>query len=126
LYFEGRGHEGLAGVLVLGALALSLFAWLFSAVSLAPLHYEGKSSIPPDLWFWGLNALALLLSIPLLPRLWRPGEGTFITAILVALFFLVALGEERKELGPLWTGLLVLMALLAGLWTGLGVQSILG
>ncbi|AFL96146.1 hypothetical protein CL1_1951 [Thermococcus cleftensis] len=126
MYVEGLGHEGLSTLLALGALALSLFAWLFSAVSLAPLHYEGKSSIPPHLWFWGLNAVALLLSVPLLPKLWRPGEGTFITALLVALFFLVALGEERKELGPLWTGLLALMALLAGLWTGLGVQSVLG
>lgn len=127
MYVEDLGRGNLAGVVALAALLGAFMVGMGTWAYFSELHYEGESSIPYFLWFWGLNALALLLSVPLLREAWRelPAELALPTGVLTALLFLFSAWEEREYLGYPWLAALTGLAFISGLWAGFGLLWIL-
>ena len=122
---ENMGRETLASLIVWGALFIAFLVGIVTWGMFSRLHYEGRSSIPYLVWFWGLNAVALLLSVPLLRVAWHelPTKYVLEIGLFTAVMFLVSLWNERKYLDLSTILLLELFAVLAGIWVGFGLAG---
>ncbi len=124
IYLDELGYKYLADVFVLLALGALFFGGFAAFALFSRLHYEGRSSIDPVLWVWGLNLVAALLSLFLLPTAWEtfpdgriPALATGLT--LVFLFYLtLKKGENLTLINRLWVTTLLISAFLAGTWAG--------
>jgi len=130
MYVEKLGYKNLATLLAFLALAAFLFGGLVAMAFSLRLHYEGKSSIDPFLWFWGLELAAIVLSLYLIPSAWRafPDARTLAPAFgaIITLWSYVVMRKEMSldELSGPWKGALLTSAFLAGLWAGFGIGGI--
>ncbi|NJE10073.1 hypothetical protein [Thermococcus sp. MAR1] len=131
-YVDKLGYHNLAGVLALVALLGSFVVGGVVWVGFSQLHYEGRSSINPYLWLWGIEIASILLSLYLLRYAWGLFEEARVLALVTGLIFTVLfyLSIEKSEgdhtlLDRLWQATLYFSAFLAGLWAGFGMLWIL-